>query len=308
MSQAGQSDYPITSALNIALVIGVQAMVWGSFVLVSGLSLPIQLVTGALLSFLLLTNYALMHESAHATLHENSAWNRNLGMVAGWLFPMSNAFLSVAHHVHHRGNRTDHEMFDYYYEDDNRLVKFGQWYGIMTGLYWPLIPLGSLLMAIAPSIYRTAPFRTAKSSSMLFSTAEFTPQVIKRIRLEVIGGLVYWGALFVFLQVDWKIVAITYACFAFNWSTRQYVTHAFTPRDVIHGAMNLKTSAPMGWILLNGHWDQAHHRFPHVPWYHLPKFEHRTMKPVGYWKQYFRCWLGPRPNQEPAPEPLPRQY
>lgn len=308
MTESTGAAYPVTGTLNSVLVIAIQVVVWGGLWLASGLSLPWQAGIGVVLSFLLLTNYALMHESAHGVLHRDPNVNRELGMLAGWMFPMSNTFLSVAHHVHHRGNRTDHEMFDYYYEDDNRLVKFGQWYGIMTGLYWPLVPLGSILMAAAPFVFRSSPFRRARSSTMLFSETEFTPAVLMRIRLEVVLGVAWWAALWNLLDIDWRAVAITYACFAFNWSTRQYVTHAFTPRDVIHGALNLKAGRVMALVLLNGHWDQAHHRFPHVPWFHLPSLATKTMTPVSYWKQYLRCWKGPRPNREPAPQPLGEQY
>lgn len=285
-----------------------QLTVWGGLYLAGNRSLICQMAVGGALSFLLLTNYALIHESAHGVLHQNPRANYMLGVLAGWMFPISMTFLSVSHHVHHRGNRTDHEMFDYYYQDDIKTIKFGQWYGIMTGVYWPLVPIGSVLMAIVPAFFRMLPFRKAHSSMMLFSKEEFTPAAVMHIRLEVILGIAYWIAMWKLLSLDWRIVAITYACFAFNWSTRQYVTHAFTPRDVINGAYNLKTSRLMGWILLNGQWDQVHHRFPDIPWFHLPKFAGRTMQPVSYLKQYLRCWAGPRPNIEPAPKPLENQY
>jgi hypothetical protein len=48
---------------------------------------------------------------------------------------------------------------------------------------------------------------------------------------------------------------VLYACFSFNWSTRQYVGHAFSKRDIIHGAWNLRHKKLMGWVLLHGEYD-----------------------------------------------------
>ena len=67
------------------------------------------------------------------------------------------------------------------------------------------------------------------------------------------------------------------------------------------GAWNLKVSRVMGWVFLNGQWDQVHHMYPDLPWQRLPEEGARSSAPVSYWKQYFKMWAGPRPNLEPAP-------
>jgi hypothetical protein len=95
-----------------------------------------------------------------------------------------------------------------------------------------------------------------------------------------------------------------YACFAFNWSTRQYVGHAFTRRHVIEGAWNLRHNGLMTWILLHGEWDLNHHRRPDVSWYYLPRLSPPGEPRRSYVLQYWRLWLGPRPATEPAPESL----
>ena len=98
-----------------------------------------------------------------------------------------------------------------------------------------------------------------------------------------------------------------YAFFAFNWSTRQYVTHAFTVREVRDGALNLKVSRPLGWILLQGQWDLVHHQHPHVPWIHLQKLATDSQAPVSYVRQYLKLWKGPRLNTVPGPAILPKE-
>ena len=257
-----------------------------------------------LFAFLGLTNYALIHEAAHYNLNSEPGHNRYLGSIAGWLFPVSFTFIEVAHQVHHSNNRTDGEMFDYYYPDDNLLIKYAQWYSILIGIYPPIIPLGSMLMAFASSIFQLKPWQVAKSSSIIFNPSVFTPEVIRKIRQEVILGLVFWGFCWHLLDLDGTTVLVYFFAFWVNWSTRQYVSHAFSPRHVINGAWNLKVSPIMALIFLNGQWDLVHHSYPRLHWQELPEKSAVTRAPINYWKQYFKLWAGPRPNTEPAPQAM----
>lgn len=288
--------YKLNTVLLICLQIFALFLLWAG----SNLELAWSFPVGIVFSFLLLTNYALMHDAAHHVLHKNKVWNHVLGTIASWLFPMSFTLFEVTHHVHHRANRTDHEMFDYYYPDDNLFIKFGQWYSIMTGIYYPVIPIGSIIMAIAPWILHTKPFKLSKSSGILFD--DFGKKEIMNVRFEVLFGIIFWVTIWHVLSLQWQPFLIMYTCFAFNWSTRQYVTHAWTPRDVMEGAANLKVTPLMGKILLNGQWDHVHHRYPYLPWTELANTKYHTQKPIGFWKQYLSLWLGPRANREKSPK------
>jgi fatty acid desaturase len=294
----------IPGRLNLALVAGVHAALLALFWLASRLGWLWALPIGALASFLYLTNYALLHEACHGGLNASPRANRALGTVCGLLFPVSFTFLRIAHRVHHRNNRTDYEMFDYYYPDDNLLVKRAQWYSILTGIYPPIIPLGSVLMGFAPRFFAWKPFAAARSSYVLFANNQYRPADVRAIRSEAILGIAYWIVLWKLLALAAAPMLIVYLCCGFNWSTRQYVTHAFTPRDVMSGALNLKAAKWHSWILLRGEWDQVHHLYPDVPWKHLPDYADRTMAPVSYWRQYLSLWKGPRPNTGTAPSPL----
>ena len=251
-----------------------------------------------------LTAYALMHEAVHQNLHSDPRTNYLVGSIVSLLMPTSFTFLAVPHEVHHRNNRTDHEMFDYYYPGDNLIIKYAQWYSILIGIYPPIIPLGSVLMAVVPGIFGLRPWARAKSTSIVFDRNLFTPSVIAKIRLEVVAGFAFWIALFQLLNLSWVAVAILYAAFWFNWSTRQYVTHAFSPRSVIDGAWNLRVGPIMERVLLNGHWDLVHHNHPELRWQELPAHGIHSRAPIPYWRQYLRLWRGPRPNTEPAPSGL----
>jgi hypothetical protein len=57
----------------------------------------------------------------------------------------------------------------------------------------------------------------------------------------------------------------------------------------------------MSWLLLHGELDKTHHRRPDVSWYYLPKLTPSDDEQPTYFRQYWRQWLGPRPNAEPAP-------
>jgi len=294
-------DMPIPNRLNICLVgvvfLGACGLLWlGSHVESWWATLGV----GIVFSYVLLTNYALFHEAGHGNLHSNAVVNRLLGTAAGILFPMPYSMFRVTHQGHHLRNRTDHEMFDLYYPTDNKFIRYVQWYGILCGLFWPWVPIGAVLFALCPAVLRTRIFRQARSSSYLLG--DIRAAEVGAIRIEVLLTVTFFALAFWLLDLRWQAMLIMYACFSFNWSTRQYVGHAFSRRDVIEGAWNLKHLPFMSWILLHGEWDLNHHRRPEVSWYYLPRLSGPGDPRVGYLRQYWRQWFGPRPNTEPAPE------
>jgi fatty acid desaturase len=297
------SGLPIPNRLNgilVALVSsGAIALLWlGSHVEPWYATLGV----GVVFSYVLLTNYALFHEAAHGNLHRNPRVNHLLGVVTGMLFPMPFSMMRVTHQGHHLRNRTDHEMFDLYYPTDNRFVRYVQWYGILCGLFWPWVPIGALLFALCPAVLRTRVFQRARSSNYLLG--DIRGAEVRAIRVEVAWTVALFAVLFWLLRLRWPCVLFMYACFSFNWSTRQYVGHAFSRRDVIEGAWNLRHNRLMTWVLLHGEWDLNHHRHPEVSWYHLPSLSPPDEPRLRYLPQFWRQWLGPRPNTEPAPESL----
>jgi fatty acid desaturase len=296
-------EMPIPDRLNVVLVVVVSASAVALLWLASHVGSWWEAFgVGIVFSYVLLTNYALLHEAGHGNLHSSFRMNRLLGTVAGVLFPMPYSMFRVMHQGHHLRNRTDYEMFDLYYPTDSKPVRFVQWYGILCGFFWPFVPLGAVLFALAPGALRTRVFRQARSSSYLIGDVRDAD--LGAIRFEVALTVAFFGLLFWLLDLAWRPTLILYACFSFNWSTRQYVAHAFSRRHVIEGAWNLKHLRFMSWILLHGELDLNHHRRPEVSWYYLPRLTRADDPQVGYLRQYFRQWLGPRPNVEPAPETL----
>jgi fatty acid desaturase len=294
---------PIKNRLNVALVACVVsaavALLWLASQVESAWAV---FAVGIVFSYVMLTDYALLHEATHGNLHASPRWNYWLGVAAGAFFPVSFSMVRTTHQGHHLRNRTDFELFDLYYPGDNRLVKYAQWYSILCGLFWPIVPIGAILAAIWPGLLRLRPFQRARSSSYL--VGDIRASDLWAIRAEVLLIVAIFAALFYALELRWLPTLVLYGCFAVNWSTRQYIGHAFSHRHVIDGAWNLRHNRLMSWILLHGEYDLNHHRRPDVPWYYLPTLSPRDEPRLSYVRQYLRLWLGPRPSDEPAPEAL----
>lgn len=297
---------PIPDRLNMALVLGVQAggigLLWAGVRLTSVPSLGLAVV----FSFLLLTNYALLHEAAHDHLHSDPRANWVLGALAGLLFPAAASLVRVTHAIHHCYNRTDEEIFDQYKDGDNMLLKTVQWYTPLLGFFWCLVVAGSILFGLFPSLMRSRLARRSTTTKFLPTFSDAT--AVRRVRLELAVGCTYWLVLWHTLTLDWQTLALFYGCFAFNWSTRQYVSHAYTPRHVVTGALNLKVGRIMDWVLLHSQWDLVHHQKPWLPWTALPAEGRRSSPPVSYVGQYLKMWhVGMVRATEPSPAPLPNE-
>jgi fatty acid desaturase len=303
------ADMPIPDRLNLALVVlvflgsllllwlGSQVEAWYAVVLV-----------GVAFSYLMLTNYALLHEASHGNLNSNRRVNYLLGVITGVLFPIPFRLMRTTHQNHHNHNRTNHEMFDLYYPTDNHLLKRIQWYGVLCGLFWPLVPLGAVIFAVYPGLLRWRMFEKADPACGLGIVDNVERAAIRTIRLELLLIVAFFCVLFYLMGLKWQNTLVLYACFAFNWSTRQYVGHAFSRRDIVEGAWNLRRVPWMSWLLLHGEWDLNHHRRPDVPWFYLPRLSPPDERRMSYTRQYWRQWLGPRLCQEPEPQPGPSRH
>lgn len=294
---------PIRNGLNRALVVlvfaaGVALLGLGSRVTGGGAVFAV----GVVFSYVLLTNYALLHEAAHGNLQSSARANYWFGVLAGVLFPMPFTAMRSAHQGHHDFNRTDREMFDLYYPDDSRLLKGLRWYGILCGFFWPLVPVGALLFSVLPQNLRDRLFGRHQPRGYLVGGVRDAE--VWRVRAETMLIITVFAALFWRLGLQWQNTLVLYACFACNWSTRQYISHAFSKRDVVEGAWNLRHFPWMSWLLLHSEYDLNHHRHPEIPWYYLPQLSPPGEQRRGYVRQYWRQWLGPRPNTEPEPKPL----
>jgi fatty acid desaturase len=293
------ASLPIPNCLNAMLVVFVAVAAVDLLSLASWLAAWYGVFgVGIVFSYLLLCNYALLHEATHDNLHRNPSWNYWLGVITGIFFLAPFSMIRVTHQGHHQRNRTDDEIFDLYYEG-GWFLKCCQWYATLLGLFWPCIPVCAVLFAFCPraiglQLFSGPPFGNA-------NVKDITPRDLVKIRLELLLTVAVFASMFWWLELRWQSVLVLYACFSLNWSTRQYVGHAFSKRDVIEGAFNLRHNFVMSTILLHGDWDLSHHRHPEVPWYYLPAVSSKEELRPSYVKHYWRQWLGPRLATEPPP-------
>lgn len=286
-------DSQPSAVLNVSITVGIQVfavfMLWIS----SHASLQVAIVTAVIFSFLMLTNYELIHQGSHGNLAVDKKVNWLLGSLAGCLFPVSLTFYQKVHLFHHLNNRSENERFECYKSNDTlatKIFRHLQWYSIVVGTYWIFIPLVCLLGAILPWVLRARPFRAIITTERMFDFIDL--KSAQKITLESLLIIGYWAWLWNWLDLRLMPLGILYACFAFNWSSRQYIAHAFTPFDSATGALNLKTNSIMQLILLNSNWHLVHHKNPAIPWNKIPLFvEGEPFQ--SYYKQYFKLWAAP---------------
>ncbi len=132
----------VPARLNLALLVGCIVVTVSCLYLAShGGSLALRIGAAIAFSFINNTMFSLMHEAVHGVFHPNATINEAAGRIAAAFFPTAFSLQRAFHLAHHRNNRSDCERFDLYGPDENRFLKFAQWYCILTGLYWIASPV-----------------------------------------------------------------------------------------------------------------------------------------------------------------------
>jgi fatty acid desaturase len=124
---------------------------------------------------------------------------------------------------------------------------------------------------------------------------EIAQQGLLRIWLQCLWALCYQIAIWYLLELNWQGWLLCYGMFALHWSALQYVDHAWSPRDVINGAWNLKVSRLAQMLALNYQCHLAHHRHPEIPWLYLPELVDNSETQPSFWKIYLSLWRGVKP-------------
>jgi fatty acid desaturase len=221
-----------------------------------------------------------------------------IGLIPATLFPMALTLLVNTHDRHHYQNRADAEMFDYYRASDNRALKFFTWYGIMLGVFGLYPPIATVLLALLPLRPLQRSLKLTKSTRAYAS--RFSVDELWRIRGELALIVAFWSFLLGALGISPWILLLFYGMALFNWSTRQFVEHAYTELHLVEGSLDLKHFPMMSGILLHRELDLSHHRQPDVSWVYLPRLASRSMPRIHYLAQYAAMWRGPRPIPEDA--------
>jgi fatty acid desaturase len=259
-------------------------------------------------SFVNNTIFSLLHECVHGMFHPQSRINDAAGVLFAAFFPTAFTIQRVSHFGHHRRNRTDLELYDYYLPQQSRWLKTYWIYCLLTGFYWAIIPAANLIYLVCPFALRSRRFQDGPGVWWGFREfvrdiakepiARVWPQVLFTVTLQ---ALLCWS-----LALDWIGWLACYWAFGVNWSSLQYADHAWSPRDVHEGAWNLRFWPPTQALFLNYNFHLVHHRQPDIPWLHLPRFVRPGDPNPSFWSTYLPLWGGARPAPvEPSPAPLP---
>lgn len=294
------ADPGIPGGLNLAVLavasLLATALLWGASHVGS---LWIMVAAAISFSFVNNTVFSLLHEAVHGLFHDRKSINNAAGWIAATLFITSFSVQSAFHLTHHRNNRSEFEQFDYLRPGDNRVLKYAQWYAILTGLYWVFAPAFCLVYAAAPAVLRQRWLRDPETrvgyqtgSAAYLAAVESVP--IRQVRLEVLFTLSVQILLFLALDLTLEGWLICYGFFAVNWSSLQYADHAWSPLDYREGAWNLRVNPLVKLLFLNYHDHLAHHQNPGIPWLHLPDFVDNDLPRPSFLEIYIRMWGGPR--------------
>lgn len=289
---------PIPTRLNLALLAMAMPLTWGLLWVGTHGVWGWRLVAAFLFAFAAHLPFSLLHEAVHGIFSPHRFVNEGAGVLAGAMFPTSFSLQRIAHLGHHQRNRTDAELYDYHLPHQSRILRALWLYaGNLMGIYWFMIPLNTLVYLVAPSLVMSRWFAEGPANVLGFGPYVSDLASGPKLRMwgECLGAVAYQVGLAWALKLSWQGWFLCHGAFALHWSALQYVDHAWSARDVIHGAWNLKVFPPVRWFALNYHLHLAHHRHPQLPWIHLPAAVRPEDPRPTFWEIYRSLWRGTRP-------------
>jgi fatty acid desaturase len=255
------------------------------------------------------TIFSLHHEAVHRLFHPERRINEAAGVLFAAFFPTIFAIQRISHLGHHRRNRTDEELYDYYLPHQSWLVKTYWLYCLLTGFYWAIIPVAGAIYMLCPWAFRARWFQQgpARWWGFLPFVRDIAAAPIRSVWPQGLATIAIQSAIVFALDLNWIGWLACYWAYGINWSSVQYSDHAGTPRDVLEGAWNLRFWPGARWAFLNYNYHLVHHRQPSIPWLHLPAHVRPGDPHPSFWSIYLRLWLGARRAPPgPGPQPLER--
>ena len=295
-------NYAIPTRLNIFIIIVCTIVFFSLFI--AGTHFPTlsaRFLLGLVFGIVMIPVYSLMHEAAHNTLHPSDKTNIFLGRWLCCMFIISFTFYRHCHLKHHKKNRTDDEMWDLYYEHQNKLLRYGNLYLMMIGFGYLAIWLSVLLFSISPKRVSTSIINKHREIHG-FLKGFTTDNKLQYAQLESTVAIIFQLMLLWLINWDWLLWLIFYLIHGFLWSSQNYVNHAFSPREIINGAHNLKMPIWLNFIYLHFNIHLAHHQNPNIPWLHLPSFIKSGKQRFSFYKNYIRLWKGPVLTKSKSPK------
>ena len=216
-------------------------------------------------AFTMQMGFCLAHEAVHSKLHSNRRLNLGMGILLFSLFPGSVHFFEVAHLLHHRRNRSNDELEDYVLPGENPWFKRIMYFLLISGLFWLLLPLSSIVVAFIPGRRIKLP-RPEDGAGSFRKFAQFLNEVRPgRVRRDLLVTVLVWAIAFPVLHLHFVPIAICYAAFGFSWASQQYIYHVRTARHAVLGAYDLRLWKPLELLYLHFNYHLTHHLAEWVP-------------------------------------------
>jgi fatty acid desaturase len=286
-------------AIGAAAIAAAIACLW-----VAGHAPHWSILAGAAFCFSFVNNtiFSLQHECVHGTFHPARRLNESAGVLFAAFFPTAFAIQRVSHLGHHRRNRSDLELYDYYLPHQSRWLKTYWIYCLLSGFYWAIIPVAGLVYVVCPYCFRSRWFQDGPARFWGFASfvRDIAAEPIAKVWPQAMFTLLVQACLWGGLGLDWVAWLACYWAFGLNWSSLQYTDHAWSRRDVREGAWNLRFWPLTQALFLNYNLHLVHHRRPDIPWLHLPRFVAPEDPRPSFWSIYLSLFGGARPA--PAPE------
>jgi len=257
-------------------------------------------ILGCLFAAAMIPVYSLIHEAEHNMLHPRRLWNDSIGRWLCLMFVVSFTFLTHCHLRHHMKNRTDIEMWDLYREGDNKWKRRCNLFLMMSGLGYLSLWLSVVLFAVAPSLVYCGFFQRHTEIAGFLEGSNQRDK-LAAIRAESWAVILFQGTTIWLLHLEWLPTLALFLIHGFVWSSQNYVNHAYSPRDILKGAHNLRIPSWLTPVYLNFNLHLAHHQNPRVPWCHLPEFVEPETHRTSFFANYLRLWAGPRLTHEANP-------
>lgn len=305
--------YPIPDRLNLLLA-ALQMLAALAILSVASHAKSLYVIAGLAIcfAFAMQMGFCLAHEAVHNKLHSNRRLNLVVGILLFSLFPGSVHFFEVAHLLHHRRNRSVDELEDYVLPGENPWFKRIMYFLLISGLFWLLLPLSSIVVSLIPRRKIKLPDPESGAGSFR-KFAQFLNEVRPgKVRRDLLVTTLVWVIAFPVLHLHFAPIAICYAAFGFSWASQQYIYHVRTPLHAVLGAYDLKLWKPLELLYLHFNYHLTHHLAEWVPWNYLPSIAAR--QPTrGYRQTYFELWRPPErieqswPPQYQKSGPLPER-
>ena len=299
MTSPDTQRYTIPERLDIAIFLLALPATWALLWVASNASLGWALLAAWAFSLVNHTPFSLMHEAVHGAFSGNRARNdfcRNA--VCACIPDLIHAAENRAPRASSGATAPIKRYSNYYLPNQSKALRNFQLYsGNLLGFYWLCIPLSNLIYLVAPWLYTSRAFIEGPARRLGFEpyVREIAQHGVLRIWLECLLALTYQVALWWALGLTWQGWLLCYWAFALHWSALQYVDHAWSKRDVVNGAWNLKVLPISRALALNYHHHLAHHRHPQAPWTALPGLVDPNEPQPTFWQIYFQLWRGTRP-------------